>query len=55
MELTEREKLLITNGLYILECQCRGDELDHDLVHDLGGTPKPKEVRALMNKVEVNY
>ena len=52
VELNNREKELITNALYILEDQCMGDELHPDIENDLGGTPDPDEVRALMDKID---
>jgi hypothetical protein len=52
-DFTDREKLLITSALYILECQCFGEELDHDTVRELDGTPDPEEVRKLMKNFEV--
>ncbi|MBX4206086.1 hypothetical protein KW795_02715 [Candidatus Microgenomates bacterium] len=51
MKLTKREVLLITNALYILECQIIGNELDHDIESDLGRT-RATEVRILMNRFE---
>ena len=50
-DLTEREKLLITNGLYMLESACRGEDLDETVREEFGGTPNPEEVRQLMDKV----
>ena len=50
-DLTEREKLLITNGLYMLECACRGKELGSTLKEEFGGTPNPDEVRQLMDRI----
>ncbi len=51
VSLTERERELITTGLYLLEGDCYGDELHPDLAHDLGGTPKGEEVRELLDKI----
>lgn len=47
-----REKLLTTNALYMLESACHGEELHYDMESELGGTPEPDEVRALMDKIE---
>lgn len=55
MILSDRERLLIVNALYILECQCYAEEIDHDLEKDFNGTPKPSEVRNLMNKINNQY
>ncbi len=57
MELTEREKTLITYGLFTLENQCfnDGDELPHEVREELierGGVPDADETRALMEKIE---
>ena len=54
MELTEREKLIIQNAVFILECQCIGDDIDHEIKQDLidgGGVPDMDETRALINKM----
>ncbi len=54
MELTDREKLLIQNALFILECQCIGDDINYDIKQDLiegGGVPEVDEIRKLMRKV----
>jgi hypothetical protein len=54
MELNDREKLLISNALYILECQAIGDDIDYEIKQDLiagGGAPDMDEIRALMRKV----
>jgi len=54
MELTDREKLLIQNALFIMECQCIGDEIKYDIKQDLiegGGVPDVDELRAIMNKM----
>lgn len=54
MELNDREKLLIQNALFILECQSIGDEIDYDIKQDLkdgGGVPDMDELRKLMRKV----
>ncbi len=57
MQLTEREKTLITYGLFTLENQCfnDGDELPHEVREELierGGVPDCDETRALMEKIE---
>lgn len=52
MNITKREKDLIINALYIMECQCFGNELDHDITLDLGVAPDSDEVRDLMNKIK---
>lgn len=52
MELTDREKDLITSALHILETACIGDELHPDTADDLGGTPDDEEVRSLMDKID---
>jgi hypothetical protein len=52
MILTQREKLLITYALYIMEGQCAGRDLHYEIEDELGGTPDPTEVRDLMNKVK---
>lgn len=49
--ITNREQTLIVKALFILECQCRGDELNCEISGELGGTPDPKEIRKLMGKV----
>ena len=48
---TEREKLLITNGLYMLECACRSKELGMTIKEEFGGTPDPEKVRQLMDEI----
>ena len=50
-DFTEREKLLITNGLYMLECACRGEDLDTVVKEEFGRTPDPEEVRQLMDRI----
>lgn len=55
IELTERERLLITYGLLELEGQCYGGELHYDTEDALGGTPDGEEVRAVMDKVKEKY
>ena len=52
LNLSDREKLLLTNALYILENQCYGDELHHEVEDELDGVPNPDEIRALMNKIK---
>lgn len=52
MYITEREKTLILNGLHMIESQCHGDELHYEVKKDLGGTPDPKEIRKLMNRIK---
>ena len=52
LELSAREKDLITSALYIMESQCAGDELHHEIADDLGGTPDHEEIRTLMDKIE---
>lgn len=47
MNLNLREQLLITNALYMME----GEDLHHEMESELGGTPDPDEVRALMDKI----
>lgn len=51
MELSEREKLLIVEGLTTLEFDCRGG-MSCDTERRLGGYPEPKEVDALRDKLE---
>lgn len=52
MELNDREKLLIQNALFILECQCLDDGINYDIKQDLmGGVPDIDEIRALINKI----
>jgi hypothetical protein len=51
VNLTEREKELIVNGLYLLESQILEEELHHEMAAELGVT-KPEEVRILMNKIQ---
>ena len=53
MELSEREKLLIVEGLRNLEFQCEwlGGWMDCDAESKLGGIPKSEEVQALRNKI----
>jgi hypothetical protein len=54
MELNDREKLLIQNALFILECQCLDDGINYDIKQDLiegGGVPDVDEIRALINKI----
>lgn len=50
IELTEREKLLIEYGLYVLECQCHAQELEPAVKDELNGTPESDEIRQLMSK-----
>ncbi len=50
-ETNKREQALIRVGLYLLESNCGGDELHHELVDDLGGTPEPEEIRTLIDKI----
>lgn len=57
MKLTEREKTLITYGLFVLENQCfnDGEDLHHEIKDELeekGGVPDSDETRALMEKIE---
>jgi hypothetical protein len=52
MIFTQREKDLIIKALYILECQCIGDELHFEIKNELGGTPSDDEVRELMERFE---
>lgn len=52
MSLTHRDKELMTTGLYILECQCMGDELSPELADELDGTPDSGEIRDLMNRIK---
>jgi len=52
MNLNPREKTLITHALYIMECLCRGDDLDEELAEEMDGTPDPDEVRTLMEKID---
>jgi hypothetical protein len=52
---TDREKMLITNALYILECQCIGDDLDGELkneIEEAGGMPGDEEIRTIMERFE---
>ena len=54
MELTQREKVLIQNALFILECQSLRDEIDYEIQQDLiasGGIPDMDEIRLLTNKM----
>ena len=54
MELNDREKILIQNAIFILECQCIGDDIDHEIKQDLidgGGVPDVDELRAIINKM----
>lgn len=54
MELTERERVLIQNALFIMECQCLDDTLNYDIKQDLiasGGVPDTDEIRLLTNKM----
>jgi len=48
----KREKELIVKALYIMECACYGDELPHDIERELRGTPKPDEIRELMERIK---
>lgn len=55
MELTEREKVLIEYGLFVLENQCfnDGEDLHYEIKNELderGGVPDSDETRALMAK-----
>jgi len=52
MNLTQREKDLITTALYLLEIACVSTDLDYELADDLGGIPEQQEVRELMDKLE---
>jgi hypothetical protein len=52
--LNDREKLLIQNALFILECQSLDDSINYDIKQDLvagGGVPDVDEIRALINKI----
>lgn len=49
---SDRETKLVTNALFILESDCFGHELDHDMERELGGTPDPDEVRTLMDRFD---
>lgn len=52
---TDREKMLITNALYILECQCIGGDLDGELeseIEEAGGIPEYEEIRTIMERFE---
>lgn len=51
-KLTKREKNLIVQALYILECQSMGDELHYEIKDTLGGTPSDIEIRDLMEKFD---
>lgn len=53
---TDRERMLIINALYILECQCIGGDLDGELENEIteaGGMPEDDEIRNIMNKFEL--
>lgn len=57
MKLTEREKLLIEYGLFVLENQCfnDGEDLHYEIRDELeenGGVPDSDETRALMKKIK---
>ncbi len=57
MKLTEREKVLIGYGLFVLENQCfnNGEDLHHEIKDELeerGGVPDSAETRALMGKIK---
>ncbi len=57
MELNDREKILITYGLFVLENQCfnDGEDLHHEIKDELiekGGVPDADETRELMGKIE---
>lgn len=47
---SKRETDLIAHGLYMLESACYGEELHYDTKRELGGTPDPDEVRAIMDR-----
>jgi len=54
MKLTEREKVLIQNALFILETQCLSDSINYEIKQDLiasGGVPDMDEIRLLTNKI----
>ena len=54
MELNDREKLLIQNALFILECQTIGDDIDYEIKQEIaqgGGNVTMEEIRELMRKV----
>ncbi len=57
MELNDREKTLITYGLFVLENQCfnDGEDLHHEIRDELiekGGVPDCDGTRALMEKIK---
>lgn len=51
IELTDRERVLIETGLYILSSECRSGDLHYELVDDLGGVPDSDEVWSLKEKI----
>lgn len=48
----ERERELIIKALYMLETAYYAKELHYEIEDELGGTPDPDEVRALMDRVK---
>ncbi len=52
MELTQREKDLITQALYMMETLCIGHDLPCEVEDSLHGTPEDDEVRNLMMRIE---
>ena len=50
--LTQREKDLITQALYMMETLCIGHDLPCEVEDSLHGTPDDEEVRNLMIRID---